>query len=80
MKWKQAVGKVLHERRKAAGMTQFQLCGMAKFSASTTQLSTWERGMALPRLDTLAKFAAALGVPAYEMIAEAEALVSEAAA
>jgi transcriptional regulator with XRE-family HTH domain len=66
-----ALGAALRKRRKALGLT---LAGVAGASGvSLGYVSQVERGANSPSLETLGRLAAALGVRASVLVAEAEA-------
>ncbi len=59
-------GDNLTRARKRAGLSQDELGIRA--SLHRTEVSQLERGLRVPRIDTLIKLAAAIGVPADELL------------
>ena len=70
-----AFGMVLRKLRKEANFTQEELGFEADLRRS--YISILELGQQQPSLTTILKIASALNKPAYEIIAQVEALVSE---
>lgn len=64
------VGNVIQKCRKAKGMTQEVLSGLADLDR--THYSKIERGLRSPTLDTFFKIAGALDVPPHELMIEIE--------
>ncbi len=71
----EAFGSVLRRRRLAASLTQEKLGANADIER--VQISWLEGGRHLPTLQTTFKLARALGCKASELIAEAEALMTD---
>lgn len=68
-------GELIKAARKKAGMTQAQLA--EKLGISYVGVSQWENDLRNPKLDTLQRIAAALGVPVQELISDWEAVDKE---
>lgn len=66
-----AIGDVLRAARKRAGLTQTEAAHRAGFAFASTVCS-WEKGAREPSLDSLRKYAAALGTTATALVAEWE--------
>jgi transcriptional regulator with XRE-family HTH domain len=71
-----AFGKVLRERRKAAGLSQERLALDA--GLERVFISMLERGHRQPSLHTILKLAGILGCPANELVLETEKLLADA--
>jgi transcriptional regulator with XRE-family HTH domain len=69
-----AFGVVLRKLRKEAGLSQEHFAGEADLRR--TYISILELGEQQPSLTTIIKIAAALNMPAHELIAQVELLVS----
>ena len=70
------VGNVFRKIRERKGLSQEVVSGLADIGR--THLSAIERGERRPTLDTLFKLAAALNMPASEIVREIETAVREA--
>ena len=68
------VGQVIRDFRKARGMSQAVLSGLA--GLDRTHYSKIERGLRSPTIETLFKIASALDVPPQEVMAKIEQAVS----
>lgn len=68
-------GELIKAARKKAGMTQAQLA--EKLGISYVGVSQWENDLRNPKLDTLQRIAAALGVPVQDLISDWEAVDKE---
>lgn len=68
-------GQLIKAARKKAGMTQKELG--AKLGVAYQTLAQWENDLRNPKLDTLQRIAAALGVPVQELISDWEAVDKE---
>lgn len=68
------LGRVLREKREAAGLTQEQLAFAA--DVHRTYVSMLERGIKSPTVDVLFRICDALDVQASEVIAEVERLAN----
>lgn len=68
-------GELIKAARKKAGLTQAQLA--EKLGISYVGVSQWENDLRNPKLDTLQRIAAALGVPVQELISDWEAVDKE---
>lgn len=68
-------GQLIKAARKKAGMTQAQLA--EKLGISYVGVSQWENDLRNPKLDTLQRIAAALGVPVQDLISDWEAVDKE---
>ena len=60
------IGSVIANHRKAKGLSQEVLSGLADLDR--THYSKIERGLRSPTIDTLFKIAHALDMPAYELV------------
>lgn len=69
------VGKVIQRCRKAKGLTQEVLSGLADLDR--THYSKIERGLRSPTIDTLFKIASALDMHPYELMMEIEKAAGE---
>ena len=69
------VGKAIKELRKAKGLSQEVVSGLADLDR--THYSKIERGLRSPNLDTLFKIAHALEMPPHELIKVIEKAVGE---
>lgn len=69
------VGNVLTELRKARGMSQEVLSGLA--GLDRTHYSKIERGLRAPTIDTLFKIAHALDMPPHDVVAAIERALAE---
>lgn len=69
------VGNVLTELRKAKGMSQEVLSGLA--GLDRTHYSKIERGLRSPTIDTLFKIAHALDMAPHEIVAAIEQALAE---
>ncbi len=69
------VGHVIQKCRKAKGITQEVLSGLADLDR--THYSKIERGLRSPTIDTLFKIAGALDMSPHELIMEIEKAVNE---
>ena len=65
-----SVGNVVRRRRKAKGLTQDVLSSLADIQRS--HLADIERGVKLPRLDTLFRLCDVLGISPHVFISEVE--------
>ncbi|MGE8468650.1 MAG: helix-turn-helix domain-containing protein [Pseudomonas putida] len=70
----QAFGKVLREKRKAAGLTQEQLSYEAEIQRNYVSLI--ERGIHQPTITVLFKLANALNCSASSMVSDVESIMS----
>lgn len=68
-------GQLIKAARKKAGMTQKELG--AKLGVAYQTLAQWENDLRNPKLDTLQRIAAALGVPVQDLISDWEAVDKE---
>ena len=68
-------GQLIKAARKKAGMTQEELG--KKIGVSGSSMAQWENDLRNPKLDTLQRIAAALGVPVQELISDWEAVDKE---
>lgn len=68
-------GELIKAARKKAGLTQAQLA--EKLGISYVGVSQWENDLRNPKLDTLQRIAAALGVPVQDLISDWEAVDKE---
>ena len=68
-------GELIKAARKKAGMTQEELG--SKLGVSGSSIAQWENDLRNPKLDTLQRIAAALGVPVQELISDWEAVDKE---
>ena len=69
------VGQVIRDFRKAKGMSQEVLSGLA--GLDRTHYSKIERGLRSPTIETLFKIALALDIPPHEVVTKIEQAVSE---
>lgn len=65
------IGSVIANHRKAKGLSQEVLSGLA--GLDRTHYSKIERGLRAPTIDTLFKIAHALDMPAHELVRSIEA-------
>lgn len=70
------LGRVIRRRRLAAGLSQEALAERA--DVHRNEIGFLERGQRSPSLDVVARVAAALGLPASQLLVEAEAEADEA--
>ncbi|WP_158098255.1 helix-turn-helix transcriptional regulator [Faecalibacterium sp. An192] len=68
-------GQLIKAARKKAGMTQEELG--KKIGVSGSSMAQWENDLRNPKLDTLQRIAAALGVPVQDLISDWEAVDKE---
>lgn len=68
-------GQLIKAARRKAGMTQKELG--AKLGVAYQTLAQWENDLRNPKLDTLQRIAAALGVPVQDLISDWEAVDKE---
>lgn len=68
-------GQLIKAARRKAGMTQEELG--KKIGVSGSSMAQWENDLRNPKLDTLQRIAAALGVPVQELISDWEAVDKE---
>lgn len=68
-------GQLIKAARKKAGVTQEELG--KKIGVSGSSMAQWENDLRNPKLDTLQRIAAALGVPVQELISDWEAVDKE---
>jgi len=71
----QLVGQVIQKHRKATGMSQEVLSGLA--GLDRTHYSKIERGLRSPTIDTLFKIAHALNIQPHELMISIENAVIE---
>ena len=64
------IGSVIANHRKAKGLSQEVLSGLADLDR--THYSKIERGLRAPTIDTLFKIAHALDIPAHELVRSIE--------
>lgn len=69
------IGAVIQRQRKAKGLSQEVLSGLA--GLDRTHYSKIERGLRAPTIDTLFKIAHALDMPAHELVRSIETEVQE---
>ena len=69
------IGAVIASHRKAKGLSQEVLSGLA--GLDRTHYSKIERGLRSPTIDTLFKIAHALDMPAYELVRSIERAYKE---
>ena len=67
------IGSVIANHRKAKGLSQEVLSGLADLDR--THYSKIERGLRTPTIDTLFKIAHALDMPAYELVRSIESAI-----
>ena len=68
-------GQLIKAARRKAGMTQEELG--KKIGVSGSSIAQWENDLRNPKLDTLQRIAAALGVPVQDLISDWEAVDKE---
>lgn len=68
-------GQLIKAARRKAGMTQEELG--KKIGVSGSSMAQWENDLRNPKLDTLQRIAAALGVPVQDLISDWEAVDKE---
>lgn len=71
----ETVGKVIRRFRKAKGLSQEVLSGLA--GLDRTHYSKIERGLRSPTIDTLFRIAQALDVPPYKLVQALEDEIAE---
>lgn len=69
------IGKRIRDARKAAGLTQEELA--ERMGTSSVAVAQWETGRRNPKMGTVSKLAAALGVDAAELVPELKTLLKE---
>lgn len=69
------IGKRIRDARKAAGLTQEELA--ERMGTSSVAVAQWETGRRNPKMGTVSKLAAALGVDVAELVPELKTLLKE---